>query len=287
VLRILRGHTSYVTSVAVNGNTVVSGSADRTVRVWDLSDGTLLRTLTASSCAGAGHTACVASVAISPDGDRIVSGSADGTIKVWNPSDGTLLRTLPVPGGGDAAHTGGVRSVAISPDGNRIASGGLDATIKLWSLTEGSLEKTLAAHGNTVWSVAISSDGGSIVSGGGDARVIRWGVYPPLKTLTPPSAVEGNPRQARATLSQNVPNPFNPSTSIPYSLASDGVVRLELYDAIGRPVRTLLADYRHAGEHSVVWDGRDDAGRAVASGVYVVRMVASGFVTARKVTLLR
>ena len=111
---------------------------------------------------------------------------------------------------------------------------------------------------------------------------------PPIVVeIISPVAIATAARPSAFALSPNVPNPFNPATRIPYALASDGDVRLVLYNTLGQRVRTLVDGYRSVGEHSVLWDGRDDAGRAVASGVYVVRMVAGEFVTARRVTLLR
>ena len=78
VQRTLTGHTDAVSSVAItpDGGTLVSGSADRTIKVWRLSDGALLRTLT-------GYTSIVHSVAISPDGGTLAWGGEDNTIQVW------------------------------------------------------------------------------------------------------------------------------------------------------------------------------------------------------------
>ncbi len=117
------GNTSPVHSVVVSpdGNTIISGGRDNTIKVWDLADGTLLRTLT-------GHTHNVRSVAISPAGKTIVSGSRDKTVKAWRLSDGKLLETL-------TDHTDGVHSVAVSPDGSFIASGGMEnASIVRWDV---------------------------------------------------------------------------------------------------------------------------------------------------------
>ena len=88
-LRSLEGHTHLVTAVALSadGRTIVSGSFDRTVKVWDAHDGRLLRSLE-------GHTDAVRAVAVSPDGRTIVSGSHDRTVKVWEAESGRLLRSL-------------------------------------------------------------------------------------------------------------------------------------------------------------------------------------------------
>jgi flagellar hook assembly protein FlgD len=88
-------------------------------------------------------------------------------------------------------------------------------------------------------------------------------------------------------LHANEPNPFNPSTTIRYGLASPGRVDLRIHDLRGRVVRTLVAAVRPAGWHLELWDGRDDAGRRVASGVYFYRIEAGAFVQARKMLLLK
>jgi hypothetical protein len=85
--------------------------------------------------------------------------------------------------------------------------------------------------------------------------------------------VSAVPDAAMATrLFAPVPNPFNPSTTLRFSLAEVGPVQLMVYDISGRKVRTLLAEVLPGGEHTVVWNGQDDLGRAVAAGTYFCRM---------------
>ncbi|RKY63156.1 MAG: hypothetical protein DRQ08_10180 [Candidatus Latescibacterota bacterium] len=83
------------------------------------------------------------------------------------------------------------------------------------------------------------------------------------------------------------PNPFNSSAVVEYVLPKAGQVRLVVYDLLGQEVRVLVDGIQSAGRYRVVWDGRDEFGRAVASGVYLVRMEASPFQKIRKVTLVR
>ncbi len=83
------------------------------------------------------------------------------------------------------------------------------------------------------------------------------------------------------------PNPFNPQTRIVYDLATAGPLRLEIFDLRGTRVRTLVADAQTAGRHAAVWDGRDDAGREVASGTYAVRLAADGLRMVRKLVMLK
>ena len=89
------------------------------------------------------------------------------------------------------------------------------------------------------------------------------------------------------TLSQNAPNPFNPSTVIGFDLASLLPVRLAVYSAAGQKVRELVSGQMSAGRHSVAWDGRDDAGQPASSGVYLYRLEAGGRSETRKMLLLR
>lgn len=83
-------------------------------------------------------------------------------------------------------------------------------------------------------------------------------------------------------LGQNYPNPFNPSSRIGYRLDRPGEVRLQILDAKGRKVRTLLSGVQPAGEHSVVWDGRDDLGGSVASGPYLYSLRFDGKTVTKK-----
>ena len=85
----------------------------------------------------------------------------------------------------------------------------------------------------------------------------------------------------------NYPNPFNPSTTIRFGLPESGAVSLTIYDVNGRLVRTLVSSYLAAGMHEVVWGARDDAGRAVANGVYVYRLNAGEDVAVRRMVLVR
>ena len=88
-------------------------------------------------------------------------------------------------------------------------------------------------------------------------------------------------------LIQNFPNPFNPATTIRYSLAEPGDVRIAVYNALGQEVRTLVDHYKLAGEYSAQWDARDNAGREVASGVYMYRMQSNGFAQTMRMVLMR
>ncbi len=90
-----------------------------------------------------------------------------------------------------------------------------------------------------------------------------------------------------AALAQNEPNPFNPTTNIRFSVPEKGNVTLNVYDANGRLVRTLASGVREAGDHDVSWDGRDNAGATVGSGVYFYRLTAGKFSESKKMVMLK
>jgi hypothetical protein len=95
------------------------------------------------------------------------------------------------------------------------------------------------------------------------------------------------PAAGAFALSPSYPNPFNPMTQLRYRLPAAGPVRLAVYDAAGRRVRVLVAGERVAGEHPVSWDGRDDGGRELPSGLYLCELRAGGQRAVRKLVLAR
>ena len=88
-------------------------------------------------------------------------------------------------------------------------------------------------------------------------------------------------------LSPNFPNPFNSATQIAYRLAAPGPVWLEVYNALGQPVRTLVDQFQAAGAYRVSWDARDQRGGVVAAGVYVTRLEYPGGVQTRRLLHLK
>jgi hypothetical protein len=131
---------------------------------------------------------------------------------------------------------------------------------------------TLAANGLQIYDTSYASDHAP--------RVADFTVFDPL------SPVPVVPNMGAARLLPNVPNPFNPSTELRFELDMSGSVELNIYDARGHLVRSLVAGDFTAGSHGVIWDGTDRAGRQVASGVYQVRMVTGTVVRTRSITLV-
>jgi WD40 repeat protein len=142
---------------------LASGSADGTVRLWDVESHRLLgRPLYA-------HQDAVQALAFSHDGKMLASGGADQTVRVWD-----VARREPL-GEPLRGHGGPITSVAFSPNGKILASAGTDAPVRLWDL-DGSqfFGEPLRGHAGAVWSLAFSPDGKTLASGGGDWTVRLW-----------------------------------------------------------------------------------------------------------------
>ena len=88
-------------------------------------------------------------------------------------------------------------------------------------------------------------------------------------------------------LNHNYPNPFNPLTTISYSVAEGGYTTITIFNILGQQVTTLVNGYQEPGEYSVIWDSRNDAGRQVSSGIYFYRLESGDFVDSKKMLLLR
>jgi WD40 repeat protein len=157
----LEGHRRLITALTISpdGELLASASADRTVRLWHLPDGQILKTLD-------NHTNFVVSLDISPDGNFLASGSADKTVRLWRLPGGELVKTL-------AGHAGEVGAVAFSPDGGLLASGDT-RTVRLWQLPDGKLFKILEGQISRVTALEINSDGKLLLSGDEDKNLHLW-----------------------------------------------------------------------------------------------------------------
>ena len=249
-VRTLEGHKKAVNSVAFSpdGAIIASGAGggllwpnDNTVRLWRVSDGTLLRTLE-------GHNKQVTSVAFSPKGVVLASGSRDKTVRLWQFSDGKLLNTLEwyeeeitsvtfssdgtiisatsgeiilrmchVSDGALQRKLSGLygEGVAFSPDGATMAAGIGDGIVRTWRVSDGKFLRTLKGHKNCVLSVAFSPDDMILASGSQDRTVRLWqfsdGTL--LRTL------EGHNKRVTSVA-------FSPDGAILASGSGDHIVRL-------------------------------------------------------------
>ncbi len=165
----LNGHGEGVCSVtfSLDGKKVVSGSWDKTIRLWDVETGQAIGE------PWQGHNDSVLSLAFSSDGKKVVSGSWDYTVRLWDVKTGEAI--------GEAlqGHSDHVSSVAFSPDGTQVISGSWDNTLRLWNAETGeAIGEPWQGYEGDVLSVAFSPDGKKVVPGGRyKSNVIRlWGV---------------------------------------------------------------------------------------------------------------
>jgi WD40 repeat protein len=146
-----------------DGKQVVSGSADQTVRIWNVETGMQVGE------PFQGHTGYVLSVAFSSDGKHVVSASSDKTIRIWNTETGMQVGE-PFQG-----HTCVVNCVAFSPDGQRVASGSLDKTVRIWDVETGTqVGESFQGHTEPINHIAFSPDGMRIASASEDLTIRIW-----------------------------------------------------------------------------------------------------------------
>ena len=181
----LQGHTAAVTSVAfsADGASLVSGSNDMTVRLWDV----VGRKPIGDPMIG--HQGLVLSVAFVADGNEIVSGGNEHALRFWNAVVGQPP-SHPLSG-----HAGPVTSVAMSPDGRHIASGGVDGTVRLWGSYTG-IEINKMSEAGVISRVAFNQAGDVVASGSADGKIRLWnpatGAVTSIDTGRPVTAIALN-----------------------------------------------------------------------------------------------
>ena len=154
--------TSHVTAVAVtpDGRQAVLASENGILELWDLVNRAKIGTLT-------GHTDMVTAVVVTKDGRLAISASKDKTLKVWNLASGTELYTL-------TGHTDAVTAVAVTADRRLVVSASADKTLKVWNLTSGVELRTLTGHTEAVTAVAVTPNGQQAVSASADKTLKVW-----------------------------------------------------------------------------------------------------------------
>jgi hypothetical protein len=114
----------------------------------------------------------------------------------------------------------------------------------------------------------------------------QFAVNLPLDQITGIDDLPGR-RPASFALEQNYPNPFNPSTSIMFSLPFPSKVSLTVFNLLGEEVATLVSGTLPSGIHTAVWDGTNQGGHSVASGIYIYRLEAGSQMSSRKMLLIK
>jgi WD40 repeat protein len=171
LIRTFEAHTGAVSplaalhaSLSADGRYALSGSEDKTVKLWDVENGRCLHTFKGPTY--------VSSVGLSADGRHMVSGDLDhmvSMVKLWDMKTGRCLRTF-------AGHTDWVQSVCLSADSRYVLSGSNDKTVKLWEVESERCLRTFAGHTNRVQSVRLSADSRYVLSGSDDKTVRLWEV---------------------------------------------------------------------------------------------------------------
>ena len=160
-VQTLAKHWGWVYAVAItpDGKTLASSSYDGVIKIWNCTNGQLLRTINA-------HADAISSLAISADGKILASGSWDNRIKLWHLASGNLVGTL-------AGHNDDVKAIAMSGDGQTLVSGSYDGMVKVWNFPTTSVERTFQ-HSSAVTSLAVSSDGEILAVGGKNGQIKTW-----------------------------------------------------------------------------------------------------------------
>ena len=280
--RTLTGHTGPVSSVVFSpdGQTLVSGSWDGTVRLWDAVTGVHQRTLT-------GHTGEVNSVSFSPDGQTLASGSSDGTVLLWDMSEFVSITDEATPlladvTGDSVVNIFDLVSVAsqFGQTGENDADVNRDGVVNILDLVTvagalGTQAAAPSAHPQALAMLTYADVKGWLTQAQHlhltDATSQRGVLFLEqlLAALTPKETV----------LLPNYPNPFNPETWIPYHLAHAADVTLTIYDTKGTVVRQFELGHQPAGYYTdrskaAYWNGCNESGESVASGVYFYQLRA-------------
>ena len=244
LVRLIAGHEGGVNSLAYvpTAEQLVSGGADKTVRLWNLVDGAQLRLYP-------GHTDIVTNVAVTPDGTQVLAAGQDKNVRSWKTADAAVVATL--------LHPVAVRSLSVSADGLRVATSGDDAIARVWDLTAGKELQFFPGHTAAIPLVALSPDGLSVVTASVDKTV----------------------RQAPIAVSRVIV--AHPVTATAVVLTVDGTQALsagddkivKLWDATGKMVRQFAGSQTALRRLAIRSDSKQMAGGSDAQltdkGLYV------------------
>jgi len=162
--RNLEGHTWWVEAVCLgfDNRLALSGSGDKTLRLWDVITGRCLRVL-------AGHTDAVTATCLSADNYYAFSASRDKTLRLWDVTTGQCLRVL-------TGHTDAVTAICLSADNRWAISGSQDRTMRLWDVTTGQCLRVLTGHTDAVTALRLSGDNRNLLSGSWDKTMRFWNI---------------------------------------------------------------------------------------------------------------
>jgi WD40 repeat protein len=222
-LKNLNGHDGAVNSLSFSpdGKLLVSGSSDRSLKLWELNGGLCIHTFY-------GCSAEVQSVVFSPDGKLVFSGGFDQRISAWYLENKTLFSSFFGGAYSPHSHEGAICQVAVERNRRFVASGGTDGKVRLWGGYTGELKRTLHEHQGAVWAVAISPNGEFIASSGSDRTIKLW----TRDSLKSNRTLCGHDGDVTAIA-------FSPDGKILASSSTDHTVRL--WDmGTGKPIQTVI-----------------------------------------------
>jgi YVTN family beta-propeller protein len=278
-------------------------SIDQTVYVADLENDEVLALDPQGSIVARIPTPSPRSLAASPDGTRLYATSiGTNRFSIIDPATNRVATTLFLP-------VGGTFALAPSPDGRKVyITAQNDGQLLVLDTLADTLLTTLAAginpravtfapNGRLAFVTNTGSDEILVIDTERDIRIERYetgrqprGIAVTSSPIPGQTVVTDAPRPDQFSLAPVFPNPFNASVRIRYALPeadSMGPVRLTIFNGLGQQVRSLVGQPQGSGSYELVWNGKDDDGQSLASGVYMVRLRAAKRQALRKMVLLR
>ncbi len=199
----------------------------------------------------------------------------------WTPVSGNLEQNSDGSGSGPS-----VRSVRIlNLNGNLVYYAGTSTGLYAADNLDGMNTKWIQQSPDGIGMVDVETLDARDIDGTVIAGTFANGVYSAKYTATGISRENNIP--LTYSLYQNYPNPFNPSTIIRYELPKSGNVQINIYDALGKEVRLLIDEEQNAGTYNILWDGNNNYGQRVSSGIYFYRIVTGSFVQTKKMILMK
>jgi sugar lactone lactonase YvrE len=257
------------------------------------------RTIISGSGSGSGPGfSSPSGVAVEADGKLVVADWRANAVFRVDQVTGTRT-ILSNAGAGSGPVFGDPYVLAVEADGNLVvADGGVNAVFRVDPVTG---DRTIVSNATTgsgpalgsPGAITVAADGGLLVVSDGIAGVFRIDPVTGDRMFVSggTTAVKDNSGRLEIpqdyALSQNYPNPFNPSTVISFQLPVSNEVELAVYNSSGQIVRTLSQGQMASGTHSVAWDGTNDTGARVASGVYLYALKAGEVTLQRKLVLMK